>query len=169
MAIPMTQRICDIGKARMTIIRAARLRDMAACADIINAWIDATAWMPRIHSRRAVADYYRDIVFTTLEVFVAETDERIVGLIALSPDNSVSALYVHHDFRGKAIGKALLDHAKQKSTGPIQLWTFAANRGAQAFYLRERFREIRRTDGDNEEKLPDILYRFEPDDAGSRP
>ncbi len=169
MAIPMTQRICDIGRGRMMIIRAAKLRDMSECAEIVNDWIDATEWMPRIHPRDVVSDHYRDTVFTRLEVFVAESGDHIAGMVALSPDNMVSALYVHPDHRGKGIGKALLDHAKREATGSIELWTFVANRGAQAFYLREGFNEIRRTDGDNEEKLPDILYRWERDDRGMKP
>lgn len=169
MAIPMTQRICDVGRGRMMIIRAAKLREMAECADIVNDWIDVTDWMPRIHPREAVFNHYRDTVFTTLEVFVAESGDRIAGMVALSPDNMVSALYVHRDHRGKGIGKLLLDRAKREATGQVELWTFVANRGAQSFYLREGFKEVRRTDGDNEEKLPDILYRWQRDDAGVKP
>ena len=39
-----------------------------------------------------------------------------------------------------------------------QLWTFAANTGARRFYERHGFVATRRTDGDNEEGAPDILY-----------
>ena len=145
------------------IIRAAMLRDMSECAEIVNAWIDATKWMPRVHPREDVAEFYRDTVFTRFEVFVAENDNHVAGMVALAPDNTVSALYVHGDERGKGVGKALLDHAKKKAEGPVELWTFVANRDAQAFYKREGFAEVGRTDGDNEEKLPDILYRWQPD------
>ena len=145
------------------IIRAAMLRDMSECAEIVNAWIDATKWMPRVHPREDVAEFYRDTVFTRFEVFVAENDNHVAGMVALAPDNTVSALYVHASERGKGVGKALLDHAKKEASGPVELWTFAANCDAQAFYKREGFAEVGRTDGDNEEKLPDILYRWQPD------
>lgn len=149
------------------IIRPALLRDMNESAEIINSWIDKVEWMPRMHSRQEVADFYRDIVFVQQQVFVAEQDEQIIGVIALSPDNLVSALYVHEEHRKKGVGKALLDRARMKATAFVELWTFVANHEAQAFYKREGFNEIRRTDGDNEESLPDILYRVEPVDVGA--
>jgi GNAT superfamily N-acetyltransferase len=163
------RRIYDAGAVRVMIIRAAKLRDMSECAEIVNAWIDATNWMPRVHPREEVAEFYRDTVFSRFEVFVAENDNHVAGMIALSPDNTVSALYVHQNDRGKGIGKMLLDRAKMEATGPVQLWAFVANRDAQAFYEREGFAEVRRTDGDNEEKLPDILYRWQPDNAEAKP
>jgi hypothetical protein len=42
----------------------------------------------------------------------------------------------------------------------LQLWTFASNASAQRFYERHCFVETRRTDGDNEEGAPDILYAW---------
>lgn len=151
------------------IVRAAKLRDMSECAEIVNAWIDSTEWMPRVHPREEVAEFYRDTVFERFQVFVAENDNHLAGMVALSPDNTVSALYVHQNDRGKGVGKALLDHAKHEADGPVELWTFVANRDAQAFYEREGFKEVRRTDGDNEEKLPDILYRWQQVNAEAKP
>ncbi|WP_271895170.1 GNAT family N-acetyltransferase [Candidatus Phyllobacterium onerii] len=146
----------------MMIIRAAKLRDMSECAEIVNAWIDATKWMPRVHPKEDVAEFYRDTVFSRFQVFVAENDNHVAGMVALAPDNTVSALYVRASERRTGVGKALLDHAKKEAGGPVELWAFVANRDAQAFYEREGFKEIRRTEGDNEEKLPDILYRWQP-------
>jgi GNAT superfamily N-acetyltransferase len=165
----MTGHIYDAGAGRRMIVRAAKLRDMSECAEIVNAWIDSTEWMPRVHPREEVAEFYRDTVFERFQVFVAENDNHLAGMVALSPDNTVSALYVHQDDRGKGVGKALLDHAKHEADGPVELWTFVANRDAQAFYEREGFKEVRRTDGDNEEKLPDILYRWQPVNAEAKP
>jgi putative acetyltransferase len=42
----------------------------------------------------------------------------------------------------------------------LQLWTFARNEAARAFYAKRGFREIGQTDGDNEEKEPDVLLRW---------
>jgi hypothetical protein len=44
----------------------------------------------------------------------------------------------------------------------FSLWTFQANLGARRFYERHGCRQVRRTDGDNEENLPDILYEYRP-------
>ena len=38
-----------------------------------------------------------------------------------------------------------------------------ANTDARRFYEREGFVEAKRSDGDNEEKLPDILYAWQGD------
>jgi hypothetical protein len=44
------------------------------------------------------------------------------------------------------------------------LWVFVENPGAQRFYQRAGFYEVARTDGsDNEELIPDIRMRRDPD------
>ena len=78
--------------------------------------------------------------------------------IAMSENNFVTSLFCASP--GQGHGKRLLDHAKAHRS-KLQLWTFVANTGAQRFYSREGFTEVERSDGDNEEKLPDILYRWE--------
>ena len=63
----------------------------------------------------------------------------------------------HSPARG--IGAALLEHAKRERPDGLELWTFVSNAGAQRFYERHGFVEVRRTDGaENEERAPDILY-----------
>lgn len=66
-------------------------------------------------------------------------------------------------FAGYYVAKDKGFYKDQQATGPVELWTFVANTGAQSFYRREGFAEMRRTDGDNEEHLPDILYRWQPE------
>ncbi|ABD55619.1 GNAT family N-acetyltransferase [Jannaschia sp. CCS1] len=138
-------------------IRLARETDTDACADILNEWIDARDWMPRIHTQQAVRDFYRDYVFPQRDLYVV--GDPPVGFMALDPDDDcVTALYLAQTGRG--LGKRFLEFAK---TGRrvLRLWTFQANTRARAFYQREGFREERRTDGDNEEGLPDILLRWD--------
>ena len=137
------------------MIRPATPGDAPACAAILNAWIDATPWMPRVHPPDDVERHYRESVLPQQRVFVAERDGRIDGFVAVAPNGEmVSALYLAPEARGRGLGPALLDAVRD---GPQRLWTFQANEGARRFYLREGFREIRRTEGDNEEGLPDIL------------
>ncbi len=139
------------------VIRRAEARDTDACADILNDWIDGRAWMPRVHSVQAVRDFYRDFVFVKRDLYVA--GDRPVGFMALDRDEDyVTALYVAAP--GKGLGKRFLDFAKS-GRDVLRLWTFQANLAAQRFYRREGFMEERRTDGDNEEGLPDILFRWE--------
>lgn len=138
----------------------AALADMDVCADIFNRWVDATAWMPRVHAPADVQRYYREVLFANGEVIVADCRGEIAGFLALAENGFVSALYLDERYRGVGIGTALLREAKERAKTELRLWTFEHNTGAQRFYRREGFFPLRRTNGDNEEGLPDILYSW---------
>jgi GNAT superfamily N-acetyltransferase len=142
-------------------IRSARTQDMAACAAIHNNWIDETDWMPRVHSHADVVQYYKSTVASERNAFVVNSGHTIFGMMVLAPDQLVSALYVDRDYRRQGVGKMLLARAKQEFGDKVHLWTFQANEGAKRFFAREGFLEINRTDGDNEEGLPDILMEWQ--------
>jgi ribosomal protein S18 acetylase RimI-like enzyme len=59
---------------------------------------------------------------------------------------------------GRRIGASLVELAMRERPEGIRLWTFASNADAQRFYERHGFVETHRTEGDNEERAPDILY-----------
>ncbi|MEQ8482419.1 MAG: GNAT family N-acetyltransferase [Hoeflea sp.] len=110
-----------------------------------------------MHSREDVLAFYRDFVFKRRQVWVA--GDPVLGFMALDPDSDmVTALYVATP--GMGMGRALLNHAKT-GRDSLSLWTFVANEGARRFYAREGFLEVRRTEGDNEEGLPDVLLQWE--------
>ena len=112
--------------------------------------------MPRVHPADDVVRHYREFVFKSREVFVSGRPAQ--GYIALDRDEDViTSLFVFD--RGQGRGKALLDHAKALSQR-LSLWTFVANRGAQRFYEREGFEIVGRSNGDNEENLPDLKYEW---------
>jgi GNAT superfamily N-acetyltransferase len=76
-------------------------------------------------------------------------------------DGWVDQLYVDPDHLGKGIGSRLLSVAKERSPEGLQLWTFATNHRARKFCEQHGFVITDRTDGSrNEEKVPDILYRW---------
>lgn len=143
------------------VLRAARPEDAAGCAAIFNAWVDATGWMPRVHDADDVVRHYREQVFTHDAVTVAERGGEVVGFLALA-EGHVDALYLAEAARGQGVGKALVGAAKTASPGGLTLWTFVANEGARRFYAREGFVELRRTEGENEEGLPDVLLGWRP-------
>ena len=68
-----------------TLLRPARAFDAAPCAAIVNDWIDATPWMPRIHAPGVIAWFYREHVFRHQRVTVAERKGEVVGFLALDP------------------------------------------------------------------------------------
>lgn len=146
----------------MALIRSATAEDMPLCALILNRWIDATCWMPRCHDPDDVIRHYCEKVWTERKSFVADINATVAGFLALSEEGFVTALYVDRDHRGRGLGARLLERAKDEFPDGLQLWTFLANSGARAFYQRAGFVEERRTEGDNEEGLPDVLYRWDP-------
>ena len=149
-------------------IRSAIRCDMTRCGEILNHWIDETPWMPRIHSREDVIRYHAAFVFDNQNGLVAENDASDVqGFAATSADAVVTGFYLAPEARQKGLGQSMLSRIKQANPFGLSLWTFVANIDAQRFYLREGFSERRRTDGDNEENLPDILYCWQPEGAAA--
>ncbi|GLQ54673.1 GNAT family N-acetyltransferase [Devosia nitrariae] len=142
------------------MIRVASLSDMPVCAAIFNRWVDETEWMPRVHDHDDVVRHYRETVYSQCQVFVAERHGAVGAFLALSDQNFVTALYADGRSRGLGLGTLLIDRAKQIRPDGLSLWTFVANEDAQRFYRRQGFVEERRTTGENEEGLPDILLRW---------
>jgi GNAT superfamily N-acetyltransferase len=99
------------------------------------------------------------------EVWVActvEDGDSVVAVLALSP-GWVDQLYVAPAWMGQGVGAQLLDLAKQRHPGGLQLWTFVSNLGAQRFYERHGFVVAEQTDGSgNEEHAPDLRYVWRP-------
>ncbi len=140
------------------IIRAAILDDAPQVGAILSAWVDETPWMVRIYSHAADQNHAAMLVRRGW-VSVACLDGGVAGFLARD-GSEIHALYVARGARGRGLGKALLKCAKQQSDH-LGLWTFQANIRAQAFYLREGFCEVARSDGaDNDEGLPDIRYEW---------
>jgi GNAT superfamily N-acetyltransferase len=133
---------------------------MPACAAILNAWIDATAWMPRVHARDDVDLHYREHVYAWCEVTVGEVGGAVRGFLALGPHGRVHSLYLDAGARGQGLGTALVGAAKTARPEGLNLWTFLANEPARRFYARQGFVEVRRTEGENEEGLPDVLLAW---------
>lgn len=138
------------------VIGRAAPGDAAAMGDVLSDWLEATPWMPKLHSRDEDAAFCGRLVATT-EVWVARAP-AVVGFLARDV-GEVRALYIAAEARRQGVGRALLAQA-QHGRAELSLWTFAANREARAFYARAGFREVGGTAGDNEAGLPDIRLRW---------
>src|SRR3954471_22293206 len=112
-----------------------------------------------VHDDDDVRDWFASHVVRVYELWVAEDDSgRLAGILVLD-DDWVDQLYVDPERTGRGIGSRLLEIAKRERPRGLRLWTFQSNVGAQRFYERHGFVEVRRTDGhENEEGAPDILY-----------
>ncbi|AIC29011.1 GCN5-related N-acetyltransferase protein [Rhizobium etli bv. mimosae str. IE4771] len=116
-------------------------------------------WLLDIHTPDEEEQYWRMHLLPNCTILGAAMGNDLVGVIAYG-DDWIEQLYVLPDFQAKGIGSLLLGCAKEEMD-EIRLWTFQRNRGARAFYERHGFSIEEETDGsDNEEKEPDVLYRW---------
>lgn len=145
-------------------LRAAHPLDAGVLGQILHGFAAETDWMPDLHSKAETIAYCGSMIDRNW-VSVAEQDGRPAAFLAR--DGAViHALYVQPAARGQGLGRALLSGAKAQ-TDRLELWTFQANHGAQRFYMREGFIEMRRTDGaGNDERLPDILFGWRAEPKG---
>jgi ribosomal protein S18 acetylase RimI-like enzyme len=127
-------------------LRPALREDAAVLAELFLAAREAAyPAMPRpVHAAPAVHRWFHELL------------GRSVGYLVLDPA-WLDSLYVRPDLAGRGIGSALLDLAKALRPDGFGLWVFESNVPARRFYERHGLREVRRTDGrDNEERAPDI-------------
>ena len=140
------------------MIRRAVPADAMAMGQVLSDWIDATPWMPRLHTRVEDAGFCAHLI-ETAEVWIAQTTDGL-GFLARK-GAEIDALYLADGLRGHGWGTRLLDAAKVGCTR-LELWTFQANAAAIRFYEACGFHEVERTDGEgNDEILPDCRMRWE--------
>jgi GNAT superfamily N-acetyltransferase len=113
-----------------------------------------------VHSDEDVHAFFATVVLPERETWVIDGDDReIVALLVLQP-GWINQLYVDPRHTGRGLGSRLVEVAKSVYPEGLDLWTFAANTGARRFYERHGFVAIASTDGDNEERAPDIRYHW---------
>lgn len=145
------------------ILRDAAASDIPRIAALIReSKAVAMPWLPVLHSLEEDEAWVAHMFSSDHEMRVAasETDvAEILGVIVTSA-GWVDHLYVAPSSQGRGIGTALLDSAKDGSDRPLELWAFQQNARARSFYEAHGFVAVRMTDGDNEERQPDVLYRW---------
>ena len=113
-----------------------------------------------MHTEAETREWFSTRVLPAGEVWVAETGGRPVGVMVLR-DDWVDQLYIHQEWTGRGVGGRLLDLAKKRRPGGLQLWAFQSNVGARRFYERHGFVAVEETDGSgNEERAPDVRYAW---------
>jgi len=101
-------------------------------------------------------------VASTWDLFVADLDGKIVGMLALKPaENQLDQLFLHPDFQRRGIGRELLDFAKARSPGGLWLRTAEKNTRAIAFYEAAGF-AFERREPRLEYDRNDVYYRWMP-------
>jgi putative acetyltransferase len=120
----------------------------------------AMPYLPQLHSVEETLAWFVSRLADAPDAFwIARDASQIIGYLALY-DDCLDDLYVHPDRQGLGVGSALLETAKSLSPNRLLLSTFEPNIRAQAFYVARGFREVGRTDGLNQEQVPDIQYEW---------
>ncbi|GGG70815.1 N-acetyltransferase GCN5 [Salipiger pallidus] len=117
--------------------RRATPEDAPAIAAVVNAWIDATPWMPRSEPPQTI-EMYITKALPDHEIWVI--GDPIDCYLSLDPGTSrIGALYCERT--GQGFGKVLMDRVKE---GREFLWlhTHVPNLAAQKFYAREGFHPV---------------------------
>ena len=116
-------------------------------------------FVPHLHTPEEDAWWFCERLYPANEIWLAEDGEGPIGYIAFRPD-FIEHLFIRPEAQNAGLGLQLLEKAK-KSSAELSLWTFQQNAAARRLYERHGFIAVVETDGaDNEEKLPDVLYRW---------
>jgi putative acetyltransferase len=143
------------------ILRPGRLEDMAAIARLHRHTVRTSLpFLPELHTPDEDFRFFSQTLFAKAQFWLAENEAgEPIGYIAFRPD-FIEHLFVRPDVQGQGVGVELLRKATEGSR-ELSLWTFQANSRARRFYERHGFVVVIETDGaDNEEKQPDVLYRW---------
>jgi putative acetyltransferase len=142
-------------------IRRAEAADIDAIAAVFSASFRTLTFLPALHTGAEDHRFIENVIFEECAVIVAEDDSGVVSFLAHQGEE-VHLLYTRPDCIGRGAGTSLIEAAKRSGVRALELWCFQANGRARRFYEARGFRAVRFTDGaDNEEKTPDIRYRWE--------
>jgi GNAT superfamily N-acetyltransferase len=142
-------------------LRPAMPEDAAAIAAVYAASFRLLTFLPMLHTMESYRWYVADRMLKEWAVTVAEDDTGIVAFLGLRGEE-VGHFYTRPDRIGRGAGTQLIEAAKSSGVAALELWCFQANTRARRFYATRGFRAFRFTDGaDNEEKTPDVRYRWE--------
>ena len=140
------------------LLRPARSTDAGTVGGILSEFIDATPWLPRLHTRAEDVGFAGHMIDRGW-VSVAERAGAVSGFAACDGEN-VHALYVAVSARRLGVGSALLGRL-QAQVNRLSLWTFQANSAARAFYAGHGFVMVEKTGGaGNDEGLPDMRLEW---------
>jgi putative acetyltransferase len=142
-------------------LRRATGEDAHAVAAVFSASFRLLSFLPRLHTIAEDRAFIANVILRDCEVMVAEDDGGITSFLARQ-GHEVRLLYTRPDRIGEGAGTQLIEAAKKSGVRSLELWCFQANARARRFYEARGFRAVGFTDGtDNEEKMPDVRYRWE--------
>ncbi len=139
-------------------IRRAGTADQAEIARLMRLWSNLAWTFVVRHTPEEDLGWIRRAAELGV-IWTAFEDGRIVGFCS-ARRGWIDLFHVAPELHGRGIGRALLAQAL-KGRRRVRLWTFQRNDRTRRFYALQGFREVRLTDGrDNEEREPDVLLEW---------
>ena len=141
------------------VVRRARHDEAPAVAEVwLRSRLAAIPAIPApVHSDDEVRAWFCEVVLPEREVWVAEHDAELVAVMVLH-HASLDQLYVLPGWTRRGVGSHLVGLAKELRPDGLDLWAFQSNVGALRFYEAHGFEAVATTDGENEERAPDVRY-----------
>ena len=139
-------------------------------SETVDTWVRSRwAAQPWLEERMGYDDaqnmeYFKNVVAQECDIWVALSEARVVGLLAISGD-TIEHLYVHPDQQNRGVGTALLKKAAALSPDGLTLFTHQRNDNARRFYERRQFVAIRFGVSPAPESEPDVQYQWSPKQA----
>jgi len=141
--------------------RRATADDIDAVSEVFSQSFRLLTFLPMLHTMAEDRTFIANVIFKDCEIIVAEDSSGIVSFLARQREE-VRLLHTRPDRVGRGAATLLIEVAKKSGVNALELWCFQANARARRFYEARGFRAIRFTDGArNEEKTPDVRYRWE--------
>lgn len=120
-----------------TTIRQYQATDLDA---VLDTWDESTRLAHRFMTDDFIAQErcnIAEIYLPNTDTWVADVNGSVVGFIALM-GNEVGALFLHSNFHGRRIGKALMDKARELH-GNLVVEVFKENAIGREFYDKYGF------------------------------
>jgi putative acetyltransferase len=147
-------------------LRRAAVADVDEVAAVFSASFRGLIFLPMLHTVAEDRSFIANVIFKICEVAAAEDASGIVSFPARRGEE-VRLFNTRPDRIGEGAGTQLIEAVQSSGVDALELWCFQATVRARRFYEARGFCAIRFTGGaDNEEKTPDIRYRWERAVAG---
>jgi putative acetyltransferase len=153
-----------ISNPHQPTVRPAAPDDLDAVARL---WHESASRMDgapaNIPSEKQLRDRIDAELASGWDLYVALKAERIVGMLALQPRDSIlDQIFVAPREQGAGVGKALLALAKQEMPSRFTLRMTAANQTARSFYERQGLKPLRK--GTHPRTgVPVVFFTWSPD------
>ena len=144
----------------MITLRPAEPRDTAAIGRLFSMSRRLLTFLPELHTPEEDLAFIAGEIIPRYRITVALRDGVLAGYMAEGPQ-WIEQLYLLPDARRSGLGSTLLRDAQSRQDR-LELWCFAQNAPARAFYEKHGFVPLYETDGaGNEAGAPDVRYRWD--------